>query len=423
MTITSCMQSYRFADHGHYPYAPWTIREPQSVHRDIVQAYTRDSLITRDTLVAHFKLKRNMAGAAAGVDGIAYQDITISEFGQVAADVVREIRQATWRPQPSRIVLIPKPSGGQRRLDIRCIVDRTVSSVLAQKTAERIDPILSSNTFGFRPSRNVHQLLAEVICRVELAGMTVITQDDIRDAFPSVTIEHAMEDYSWHVIDQGLFQLIETVLKGHQQSRSRGIDQGDPLSPPTLNQRLHYCLDLPNQCAGPDGTHRYRYVDNLIYQCRNVSEGSRAVSADGTLLEQAQFRLKGVNNSPVNLRRSGAQVIILGFKMRLVDESVVLGIENAAYDRLCQRLELALGRNDSSRLARTIIHGWIESLGPAFESGGMRPLLEQLLLIAANHGFREIGPWSQLEEKAEYANRRWQRLKEEVRQQLEREEV
>jgi hypothetical protein len=256
-------------------------------------------------------------------------------------------------------------------------------------------------------------MLAEIAYRAESEGLTVITQDDIKDAFPSVIIEHAMEDYSRTTIDRRLLRLIEVVLRGHDQLRQVGIDQGDPLSPPTLNLRLHYCLDLPTLgSADPGTTHRYRYVDNLVYQSRSVTEGYEALRQDRALLEQAVFQLKGEGNHPIDLQRQGTRINILGFDLCWKEGRVQFGLNRKAIRKLEGTLEKVHEGPYPVETAREVIQGWIEAQGPAFESGGVCQILDHIQSVTARAGFREIGARVELEERVESALYHWNQTRE-----------
>lgn len=100
------------------------------------------------------RLKRQ---AAAGVDGVTWEDYGEGLAGRLASLHVRIYRGA-YRAQPSRRVWIPKPDGRQRPLGIALedkIVQHAVGPVLNQIWEEDF----LGFSYGFREGRSQHDAL------------------------------------------------------------------------------------------------------------------------------------------------------------------------------------------------------------------------------------------------------------------------
>jgi RNA-directed DNA polymerase len=74
--------------------------------------------IYREDILAHaYALARANQGAP-GVDGQTFEQIESTGQERWLAGIRQELRNKTYRPQPVRRVMIPKPGGGERPLGI-----------------------------------------------------------------------------------------------------------------------------------------------------------------------------------------------------------------------------------------------------------------------------------------------------------------
>ena len=80
--------------------------------------YVLDDKICREDVLLHaYALARANAGAP-GVDGTTFEQIEASGAGAWLAGLREELVSKTYRPDPVRRVMIPKPGGGERPLGI-----------------------------------------------------------------------------------------------------------------------------------------------------------------------------------------------------------------------------------------------------------------------------------------------------------------
>ena len=76
-----------------------------------------DKICREDVLLHAYGLVRANAGAP-GVDGATFEQIEASGLGAWLAGLREELVSKTYRPDPVRRVMIPKPGGGERPLGI-----------------------------------------------------------------------------------------------------------------------------------------------------------------------------------------------------------------------------------------------------------------------------------------------------------------
>jgi RNA-directed DNA polymerase len=87
--------------------------------------------VYRADILAHAYALAKQNGGAPGVDGVTVEDIEAAGLERGLAVVGEAVRTETYRVQPVRGVLIPKPGGGERPLGIPGIRDRGVVQTVA----------------------------------------------------------------------------------------------------------------------------------------------------------------------------------------------------------------------------------------------------------------------------------------------------
>ncbi|MFO0881548.1 MAG: reverse transcriptase domain-containing protein [Gemmataceae bacterium] len=358
-------------------------------------------------LLALCELKRS-GGAAPGLDGTTFQDLTTRQRGALCRRVSQLIREGNYRPGAAREVRIPKSKGGFRTLKIRNIIDRTVSKALTLALTPALDTQMLDCSFGFRPERNTHQLLAEVINTLRQGTHLVMVTEDIEAAFDHVSITTLMDCLATHIRDSKTLQLMQTVLQGQEGAlKLTGIDQGDPLSPFCLNVLLDYLLDRPFLTAFPDIPF-WRYADDLTFACQNEREAHDVLIWTQQQLHRYGMKLKG-GKHPVPLRRQGARANILGFQLSYPDQSK-FRLELAT--RSWKKLEESLAALHHGTVTRTqveaICRGWIQAHGPAFEdSREISSTLSKLLRCLSRTGFSESISQASLITELELSKQSW----------------
>jgi RNA-directed DNA polymerase len=134
--------------------------------------------IHREDIFRHaYALARANAGAP-GVDGVSFEVIEAAGLEEWLAGIRKDLVEKTYRPQPVRRVMIPKPGGGERPLGIPTIRDRVVQTAAKLVLEPIFEADLDPAAHGYRPRRSgadaiktVHALL----CR----GYTDVVDADL----------------------------------------------------------------------------------------------------------------------------------------------------------------------------------------------------------------------------------------------------
>ena len=75
---------------------------------------------------------------------------------QNRANLVKRMKNGSYRPNPTRRVYIPKETKGKMRpLGISCYEDKLVENAIAQILEQIYEPKFYNESFGFRPCRPV----------------------------------------------------------------------------------------------------------------------------------------------------------------------------------------------------------------------------------------------------------------------------
>ena len=120
-----------------------------------------DKILDRDNLNQAFKRVERNKGAA-GVDGM-----TVKDLGAYMAlnkeEIIFQIRQRKYHPQPVLRVEIPKPNGGIRLLGIPTVKDRVIQQAIAQVLTPMFDKKFSEYSYGFRPNRYAEMAIIQTL--------------------------------------------------------------------------------------------------------------------------------------------------------------------------------------------------------------------------------------------------------------------
>ncbi|MCL7749989.1 reverse transcriptase domain-containing protein, partial [Halalkalibacter alkaliphilus] len=159
----------------------------------------------RDNLNQAFKqVKRNKG--AAGVDGM-----TVQELGAYMAlnkeEIISQIRQRIYHPQPVLRVEIPKPNGGVRLLGIPTVKDRVIQQAIAQILTPMFDKKFSEYSYGFRPNRYAEMAILQALEYFN-DGQDWIVDIDLERFFDTVHHDRLMNLVSRTVDDGDVISLI-----------------------------------------------------------------------------------------------------------------------------------------------------------------------------------------------------------------------
>ena len=124
------------------------------------------------------------ARKAVGIDGVtkAAYGIKLEENLQ---NLLARLRRNAYKPQPSRIVEIPKEDGSTRPLAIACFEDKVVQMAVSRILTAIHEPIFLPCSYGFREGVNGHEAMK--YSNENADGVTI--EIDLRKYFNSIPHE------------------------------------------------------------------------------------------------------------------------------------------------------------------------------------------------------------------------------------------
>lgn len=109
-----------------------------------------DKVYRQDILEHAYRLAKSQNGAC-GVDGVSFADIEAWGEGSWLAALGKELHDKTYRPDPVRRVMIPKPGGGERPLGIPTIRDRVVQTAAKLILEPIFEADFVDEAYGYPP--------------------------------------------------------------------------------------------------------------------------------------------------------------------------------------------------------------------------------------------------------------------------------
>lgn len=249
-----------------------------------------EAALTRENLRQALKRVRANKGAP-GVDGLDI-DQTARHLVTAWPAIREQLLRGTYRPQPVRRVMIPKPDGGERELGIPTVTDRLIQQALLQVLQPILDPTFSEYSYGFRPGRRAHDAVLAAQSYVQ-SGRRVVVDVDLEKFFDRVNHDILIDRLQKRVGDAGVIRLIRAYLNAGMMSngvvleRYEGTPQGGPLSPLLAN----VLLDEVDKELERRGHCFVRYADDANVYVRSRRAGERVMALLRKLYERLRLKV------------------------------------------------------------------------------------------------------------------------------------
>ena len=351
----------------------------------IITNFWTDNLLelilrTENLNKAYLKVKRNKG--KGGIDGMQVDGL-LPYLRDHQTELIQQLREGKYKPNPVRRVEIPKEEKGKvRKLGIPTVVDRVVQQAIAQELTPIFEAQFSDNSFGFRPGKGTHDALRRCKALID-EGYVYVVSMDLASYFDTVNHSKLVEVLSRTIKDGKVISLIHRFLNagvmedGGFKATEEGVPQGGPLSPLLGNVMLNE-LDKELERRG----HKFvRYADDCIIFCKSRKAAQRTLDHIVPYITEKMF-LK------VNLQKTTvahvSKVKYLGYGFYRYKGKCRLKLHAKSLTKLKSRLrELTCRGNRWSNLEREqklrdYVRGWMNYYRFADMKGLMTKLDEWL---------------------------------------------
>jgi RNA-directed DNA polymerase len=274
-----------------------------------------DKICREDILRHAYRLARDNAGAP-GVDGVSFAEIEKQGLEAWLAGLREELVSKTYRPDPVRRVMIPKPDGGERPLGIPTIRDR-VAQTAAKLVLEPIfEADFEDNAYGYRPRRGAVDAVKDVhrqLCR----GYTDVVDADLSKYFDNIPHRDLMQCVARRIVDRNVLALIKMWLKAPVEERdgdgkrrivggkgnTRGTPQGGVASPLLANIYMNRFLKYwrLSGCGEAFRAHVVSYADDFVILSRG--RAAEALAWTKAVMTRLGLTINEVKTSLKNARQ------------------------------------------------------------------------------------------------------------------------
>ena len=130
--------------------------------------------------------KEQQRNKSTGIDGIN-KDKYAEELKDNIEELITEMKQFKYRPQPVKRVYIPKPGIEKKRpLGIPAYKDKIVQGVMSKILNAIYENIFLDCSYGFRPNKSCHDAIKELNRIITEERVNYIVDADIKGFFENI---------------------------------------------------------------------------------------------------------------------------------------------------------------------------------------------------------------------------------------------
>lgn len=250
-----------------------------------------------------------------------------------------KLRTLTYKPRTSITELIPKPSGGDRELNIFQIPDAAISRFVYKSLLAKNVNLFSNYAYAYREDRNAHDAIFRISADWGKYDRIYVAEFDFSKFFDKITHEYLwdifhtrgflyteMEEYILRAFLESTSSKPSSYLPNSGTQRKVGIPQGTSISLFLANL---VCWELDHELEGI-GVRFARYADDTLIWSNSYDKVVRAydiISKFSILIGAPINFAKSEGITLISERiseeiKSKLQVRFLGYDISLTQTSV-----------------------------------------------------------------------------------------------------
>ena len=268
-----------------------------------------EKILSKDNLNKAYKQVYRNKGTS-GIDGVTVEELS-SYIKEHKEEILWQIRNRKYKPQPVRRVEIPKENGKMRKLGIPSVIDRVLQQAIVQVLTPIYEEQFSNSSYGFRPKRSCEMAVIKALeCFND--GYDYIVDIDLESFFDEVNQDKLMAIVHRTIKDNDVISLIRKFLqsgvmeKGVVVETNKGTPQGGNLSPLLSNIMLN---ELDKELE-KRGLNFVRYADDCLIMVKSEKAANRVMESITTFITKKLGLKVNVEKSKVARPR---QIKYLGF--------------------------------------------------------------------------------------------------------------
>ena len=257
-----------------------------------------EKVLSKENLNNAYKQVYKNKGAS-GVDGVTIEEL-FAYIKEHKEEILWQIRNRKYKPQPVRRVYIPKENGKMRKLGIPSVIDRVIQQAIVQVLTPIYEEQFSNNSYGFRPNRSCEMAVIKVLeCFND--GYDWVVDIDLQSFFDEVNQDKLIGIIRRTVKDGNLVSLIRKFLqsgvmeKGVIQETKKGTPQGGNLSPLLSNIMLN---ELDKELE-KRGLNFVRYADDCLIMVKSEKAANRVMESITTFITNKLGLVVNVEKSKI----------------------------------------------------------------------------------------------------------------------------